>query len=365
MGCCVPEFVAKPNKSNSRCEDHRPIEVPQEEWFDGECYRNHFTHPPLGEGVLGFFSWLKTRFNNRNITKAVPACVTDLNLGLINNPQEPQITWLGHASVLIQMEKLNILVDPCLVWNPNRYYKKWFYAKRLVPSPIKINKLPRIDAILITHNHGDHLDMPALRSIVKDQESRLGNIPKFFVPCGLDIWFRKRNIPNPVAVKWWGKDNSINGLIIAAAPAQHWSTRTIVDMNRSHWCGWVLKSQNCCVYVSGDTGYSNFKGQGIGTCQDFKKIKNDYGPIDLAVISVGACYPEWFMCTQHITPKQAVEIHKDVGTKRSVAVHWGTFDLSDEFPHQAVPLELAAACAGASIPNDDFFILKIGETRPI
>ena len=355
------EFAFKgwPNRSNCRCEDHEPVELPPDKWFDGKWYRNHFTHPPLAEGGLGFASWLLSRIWNHWKEKAPPAHTTPLNLPSIQQPASPQITWLGHATVLIQIDGQNILVDPCLIWSPTLLS----LARRLIPSPIKISEFPRIDIVLITHNHQDHLDEAALRAIVVDQQQRLGNVPQFFVPSGLNIWIHKHLAIHATPIPWWGEE-CVDNLKIMATPAQHWSSRGS-EINQSHWCGWLLKTDNHCIYVSGDTGYSNYQDRGVGNCQDFRKIKLEYGPIDLAIISVGDCHPEWFMCTHHISPKQAVEIHKDLGAKCSVAVHWGTFDLSDEFPDQAVPLELARACESARVPLENFFTMNIGETRPM
>lgn len=356
MGCCVKYLVGWPNRKNCRCEDHEPTELKESEWFDGKCYRNHFTHPPLAEGILGSLSWVASRAWNYLKEKAPPAETVTPSLSCLERPAPLQITWLGHATVLVQIDGQNILVDPCLSWSPFP-----LFARRLVRSPVSIDELPRIDIVLVTHNHKDHLDESALRQIVIDQRKRFGDTPQFFVPSGLSAWFQKRQISIATEVGWW-EEKRINGLLITATPAQHWSYRDW-DINRSHWCGWVVKTHNHSIYVTGDTGYANFQGR--GSCQDFREIHLRYGAVDLAVISVGDCYPEWFMCTHHITPTQAVEIHRDVGAKRSVAVHWGTFDLSDEFPDQAVPIELDRACNRARIAQGAFFVMKIGETRVI
>ena len=246
MGCCVKKLLVWPNRKKTRCEDHEPVEVSESNWFDGKCYRNHFTHPPLAEGALGFIAWGFSRIWNHWKKKAAPAQTVTPNLSSIHNPASPQITWLGHASVLIQLDGHNILVDPCLIWSPK------LLAKRLIPSPLQISEFPRIDIVLITHNHQDHLDEAALRAIVVDQNGRLGNVPKFFVPCGLEIWIHKHLAIHATQVWWWGETN-VNSLRIVATPAQHWSYRDL-KINQSHWCGWLLKTEKHCIYVSGDTG---------------------------------------------------------------------------------------------------------------
>jgi N-acyl-phosphatidylethanolamine-hydrolysing phospholipase D len=253
---------------------------------------------------------------------------------------EPAVTWIGHSSFFLRLAGRGVLLDPVLsdFCAPIRLRR----LKRRVPPGVPFESVAGPDLVLITHNHYDHLDLPTIRRLPMETE--------FIVPQGLASWFRKHGRNNVREAGWW-ESIDLGGLRVTSVPAQHFSSRTLWDRNRTLWCGWVLQSQSETVYCGGDTGY----------CRTFREIGERYGPMDLSLIPIGAYAPRWFMKPVHVDPEQAVQIHKDVRSKLSVACHWGTFCLTDE-PMDEPPKLLARELAAAHIPPETFRVLAIGET---
>eukprot|EP00242_Pyramimonas_sp_CCMP2087_P010164 CAMPEP_0198207690 /NCGR_PEP_ID=MMETSP1445-20131203/11120_1 /TAXON_ID=36898 /ORGANISM="Pyramimonas sp., Strain CCMP2087" /LENGTH=371 /DNA_ID=CAMNT_0043880817 /DNA_START=180 /DNA_END=1295 /DNA_ORIENTATION=- len=249
-------------------------------------------------------------------------------------------TWIGHATCFVQMAGLNIITDP--VFSERCSPSQSFGPKRYRQPPCQVSELPRIDVVVISHNHYDHLDLATVKQI--------GNRPRWFVPLGLKSWMNAQGITNVVELDWWETASVNSDLQVTAVPAQHWSNRINIDKNKSLWCGYVFNSGFSRFYFAGDTGY----------CDVFKEIGRRFAPIDLAAIPIGAYYPRWFMSVQHVDPKEAVQIHQDVGARHSFGIHWGTFVLTRE--HYLEPPKLLADSAKASGLKDDvFFVLKHGE----
>lgn len=262
----------------------------------------------------------------------------------ITNPNslklEPAVTWIGHSSFFLRLAGRSILLDPVF-----SDYCAPFPAqslKRRAPPGIPFESVAHPDLVLITHNHYDHLDLPTILRLPPDT--------KFIVPLGLAKWFRKQGRPNVQELNWW-ETISLGNLKITSTPAQHFSSRTFWDRNRTLWCGWIIQSQNETIYYAGDTGY----------CATFREIGQRFGPIDLSLIPIGAYAPRWFMQPVHVDPAQAVQIHQDIRSKLSLACHWGTFRLTDE-PMDEPPKLLAQALTAAGIPPEQFRVLAIGET---
>jgi L-ascorbate metabolism protein UlaG (beta-lactamase superfamily) len=257
------------------------------------------------------------------------------------DPDKIQITWIGHATFLIQVEGINILTDP--VFSSRLSLVGGSDFKRRSPPGIPFDRLPPIHAVLISHNHYDHLDLYTVK--------KLGNSPKYFVPLKLGQWFHNEKITNYVQMDWW--DTAMfEGIRIVSVPSQHFSRRTVSDSNKTLWAGWVLETKRGKIFFAGDTGYS----------PHFKEIRERLGPMRLALLPIGGYRPRWFMKTIHMDPPDAVSAHKDLQAEQSIAMHWGTFHLTDE-PLGEPPIYLKKVMKEASMTDDSFLVMKFGETH--
>ncbi|MEO9102249.1 MAG: MBL fold metallo-hydrolase [Burkholderiaceae bacterium] len=263
------------------------------------------------------------------------------------NHTQPAVTWIGHATLLVQMGGINVLTDPH--FSERTFAVQWAGPKRRVPLPMQLAELPHIDLVLISHNHYDHLDRDTVRAL----NSQAGGAPLFAVPLGVERWLREQGITNVQAFDWWDQQPlpTAPQVAIHSVPAHHWSSRTATDRNRTLWGGWVVQAADFSFYFAGDTGYS----------ADFTEIGRRFPGLDLAAIPVGAYEPRWFMKTQHVNPPEAVQIHQDLGVRRSIGVHWGTFDLTDE-PMDAPIGALPAARDAAGVAPEAFMLLRHGQT---
>ena len=243
----------------------------------------------------------------RNGSVAEPAPSVTPDLALLSRPPavgEPaRLTWIGHASWLIQLDGVSLVIDPILSKNIGPG------VNRFVPPAVNVGAgLPAIDAQLITHNHRDHLDAPSVRAVGSPVIAGLGLKP-FFAGQKLDC----------TELDWWG-ETRVGGVTIRFVPSQHWSRRGLNDSNATLWGGFIIEGSTARLYHSGDTAY--FDG--------FTEIGRRSGPIDAAMLPIGAYDPAWFMSKQHMNPEEATQAFTDLGARTFVAMHWGTFKLTDE-----------------------------------
>ncbi|XP_033645634.1 N-acyl-phosphatidylethanolamine-hydrolyzing phospholipase D-like [Asterias rubens] len=263
-------------------------------------------------------------------------------------PSGVNITWIGHASVMVQMDGITILTDPIFSDYCGPASLVGYYRFR--PPPCTVNQLPKIHAVVISHSHYDHLDLPTVVAL----NNRFGSHLRWFVPLGLADWFTQTGVENVIELDWW-QENCIpdhSDVTFAFTPSQHWSQRTAFDKHKSLWGSWSIIGPNHSFFFAGDTGY----------CKGFKEIGQRYGPFDVAAIPIGAYIPRWFLSPQHVDPTEAVQIHLDIQAKQSLGIHWGTFELGKE--HYLAPKEdLKIALDKAELTDEDFFTLKHGETR--
>lgn len=252
-----------------------------------------------------------------------------------------RVTWLGHASFLLQGSGKSLLVDPVF-----SDYCAPFPIRRLlrvVPPPCHLADLPPIDAVLLTHSHYDHMDLPTLK--------KLGGHMPLVVPEGHARWLGKKGFHNVKELAWFKSRELMPGIQVTATPAQHFTARTPFDRNRAHWCGWLLEGAGLKLWHAGDTGY----------CPVFRDIAERLGPIDFAMIPIGAYSPRWFMQEIHMNPEEAVQAFQEAQCQRAVAMHWGTFRLTDESLGEP-PYRLRAALQAAGLPEDVFVAGAIGES---
>ncbi|KND54625.1 Outer membrane protein romA [Candidatus Paraburkholderia kirkii] len=268
--------------------------------------------------------------------------------GLKANRTADTLTWIGHASALVQIGGVNILTDPMFSERASPF--RFLGPRRRKPPGLTLDELPHIDIVLISHNHYDHLDRPSVEAINR----QAGGPPRFLVPLGVKAWMNEIGIANAEELDW-GDETHAGGLDIWFVPSRHWSARTPFDRASTLWGGWVLKTPAGAAhpysfYFAGDTGYS----------PDFRDIGARFGGFDLALIPIGAYDPRWFMHAQHVDPEEAVRIFQDVRAKKAIGIHWGMFELTDE-PLDEPPRRLAEAVRKACLPANAFIVLKHGE----
>jgi N-acyl-phosphatidylethanolamine-hydrolysing phospholipase D len=265
----------------------------------------------------------------------------------------PSVTWIGHATVLVQQAGLNILTDP--IFSLRASPVSWLGPQRSQAPGVALADLPHIDVVIISHNHYDHCDLPTLKAL----QSQPGGPPLIVVPLGVKSLLEGVGIGPVVELDWW-QSHRVGPLDIVLTPAQHWSGRSLLDRMQTLWGGYVLLSDDAHVFFAGDTAYS----------RDFAAIRQHFAArqqgrgFDMALIPLGAYEPRWFMKDQHVDPAEAVRIHLDLGARRSIGVHWGTFSLSDESLDEP-PRALARARRDLNVPDTTFFVLAIGQTHPM
>ena len=235
----------------------------------------------------------------------------NINLNSLKD-REHYALWIGHSTFLINNGDLTILTDP--IFSERASPLNFAGPKRLIKPVIKIKDLPKVDVITISHNHYDHLDINSLRKIQK----KFPNV-KILVPKGDLKLLKNYNLNNGFEFLWWEEIIFDNTKFIFT-PAQHWSARGLRDRNKSLWGSWFIKNEDKNIFHAGDTGYS----------EDFIEIRNRLGPVDFAMIPIGAYDPQWFMSYSHVNPEEALNISKDLDAKKSIGMHWGTFILTDE-----------------------------------
>ena len=268
---------------------------------------------------------------------------------------QPAVTWIGHATVLAQLGGMNVLTDPVFA---DRASPVGFLGPRRHQAPgLALHELPHVDLVLASHNHYDHLDDAALRHL----STQPGGPPLFVVPLGLKPWLAARGITNAVELDWWDSHRmpSPGGdVTVMLLPSQHWSGRGLADRMQTLWGGFAVLASDCHLFFAGDTGYSR---DFIEIRRRLAELQGDRG-FDIALLPIGAYEPRWFMSDQHVNVTEALKIHLDLGARRSLGVHWGTFQLTDEALDEP-PRTLAAERAGVGVLEEDFFVLAVGETR--
>ena len=286
----------------------------------------------------------------------------DLTLPFKNNfdnvdpKSQNTVTWIGHASCLLKMSGIYVLTDPifsqhCSAIQMNVSNK----LKRFRQPGLNLEEMDKVDAVVISHDHYDHLDYNSVLDINKRFPSS-----QWFVPLGLKKWFESSGIRSEsIHEMTWREEKSHTfqkgELTFTCLPAQHWSMRIApgIDRNYSLWCSWQVMSSERNVYFAGDTGYNN---------RIFRQIGNHCGPFDLSLIPIGAYEPREFLKCQHVNPEEAVKVHDEVKSKFSLGIHWGTFQLGKEH-YMAPPKDLKAALDAANIDETRFVTFQHGECR--
>jgi L-ascorbate metabolism protein UlaG (beta-lactamase superfamily) len=253
-------------------------------------------------------------------------------------------TFVNHATFLLQTEGYNLLTDP--VWSERVSPIRFLGPRRHRDPGITFEDLPRIHCILISHNHYDHLDVPTLRRLVARDR------PAIFCPLGVAKLLKRIGFQEIYELDWW-QVQTWGHMRIHCVPAQHFSSRTPFDRNRTLWCGWVMEATGGGIYFAGDTGFGHH----------FNAIRDKFESLRLALLPIGAYMPEWFMGSVHMTPEQAVEAHSILEASTAIAIHFGTFSLADD--GEAEPVDRLRIALTSTKQEWPFWILGEGEGRGV
>lgn len=313
---------------------------PVSDHYNGDVFYNQ--SPLQGHGFSDFLSWMSNRepgvwkpINDAKYGPKPPANANSLNA-----------TFINHSTVLIQLGEVNIITDP--IWSERASPVSWAGPERMRPPGIRFSDLPKIDIVLISHNHYDHMDLPTLKRLQEKDD------PLFVVGLGNSSILLDADINRVKELDWWQKLRISESTVINAVPAQHFSMRWLGDRNQRLWMGYVVQSSEGNIYFSGDTGMG----------PHFKQIYQRFGPMRLSLLPIGAYKPRWFMADVHISPAEAVIAHQQLHSKYSIGIHFGTFRLADDAQDEPL-LDLAIALKEASVSDEQFWVLNFGEGRQI
>jgi L-ascorbate metabolism protein UlaG (beta-lactamase superfamily) len=219
------------------------------------------------------------------------------------------LTWYGHASTLVELDGARVLFDP--IWSDRCSPSRLVGPRRLHPTPVALDELPQLDAVVISHDHYDHLDMPTIKALVTSQSA------PFVVPLGVGAHLDRWGVPADRIIELdWGTSVELAGLQLTVTPARHFSGRRVTERNYTLWGSWVIAGPTHKVFYTGDSGY--FDG--------YAAIGEQFGPFDAALVQIGAYDPSW--PDIHMTPEEGVQAHLDLGARLLVPVHWATFVLA-------------------------------------
>jgi L-ascorbate metabolism protein UlaG (beta-lactamase superfamily) len=251
-------------------------------------------------------------------------------------------TWVGQSTVVLRTASATVLTDP--VFSDRASPFPWAGPRRVAPPAVDFSEIPGVDAVLLSHDHFDHCDLPTLRRLARR------DAPLVIAPLGHRALLAAAGLRRVVELDWWQTHACAPGLEAMLVPALHWSRRRPFGSNLSLWGGFMLRAGGRLVYFAGDSGYDE---------RMFVEIGRRCGAPDLALLPIGAYEPRWFMRAAHMDPAEAVRAHRDVGARRSMAIHWGTFHLTDEGYDEPVRA-LEAARAHAGLKADDFGAPPLG-----
>ncbi len=255
----------------------------------------------------------------------------------------PTLTWVGHSTLLVQLDGVNVLTDP--QWSGRASPVSFGGPRRVTPPGLAFEHLPPVHVVVISHDHYDHLDVATVMRLARAHR------PRFLVPLGLKAWFADLGITDVEELDWW-EARQVRGLTLTCVPAQHFSGRTLFDRNLRLWSGWTIAGRERRLYFAGDTAYN----------ARLREIGERLGPFDVAAIPIGAYLPPVIMKPSHTSPEEALRLFADLGARRFVPIHWGTFDLAEEPPEEPAQ-RLTAEARRLGLGDDRVWLLQHGETR--
>lgn len=317
---------------------------PQNDHFDGRRFCNP-GQEATDRGLRDLWRWRREQARAR---EQWPARVEVAPVVPPSRAERLRITMVGHATLLIQIAGVNLLTDP--VWSERASPLAFAGPKRATAPGIAFDDLPPIEAVLLSHNHYDHLDVATLRRL------HAAHRPRMIMPLGNDAIVRAAVPDANITVGDWHERIELGAAAVTLTRANHWSSRGLRDRRMALWAGFWIETAGGTVWFAGDTGY--------GDGAIFRDLRARFGAPDVAAIPIGAYAPRWFMAPQHVDPAEAVQIFREVGARRALGIHWGTFQLSDE-GREAPREELLAALASAGIAAERFVAAAPGEVFDI
>lgn len=299
-------------------------------------------------GIQGVFRWSYERLGKKRDHSTPPLPVSVI-ADLKNASQYPRVTWIGHSTFLLQIGGLNFLTDP--IWSQRASPVQFIGPKRLSQPGVAIDSLPEIHAVLISHDHYDHLDSTTVRQLASRYPGA-----KWFAPLGVRHWLEGRGIIDVIEHDW-DESSTWRGTQVTCTPAQHFAGRSLFGRDSTLWCGWIIRADQQAILFAGDTGLH----------PEFGRIAADYGPFSVAILPIGAYDPRWFMQPVHMNPDDAVAAYvamQEVAPASKcvfIPSHWGTFVLTDE-PVDEPPRRLRDAWKSAGYDARNCVILRPGES---
>ncbi len=307
--------------------------------FDGKRFFNPTLKKQFNPGFSHMWRMLRERRTPwpRNVQSR-----NDASVQITPSTDDICLTFINHATFLIQIPGLNILTDP--VWSRRASPFSWLGPKRVREPGIRLEQLPPIDLILLSHNHYDHLDVRTLKTLNQKFS------PKVLTALGDKALVQSLGFSDVQEMDWWEEVNIDPETRIIFTPAQHFSGRGLWDRYRSLWGSYFIQQGDRSVYYGADSGYASH----------FKDIHSRLGAPDIALLGIGAYSPNWFMKPIHMNPAEAVRAHLDLGAHKSIGMHFGTFQLSSEGIDHPVR-DLKEALEQEGITSDHFIVLEEGE----
>jgi len=309
------------------------------------CDGHHF-HNPRGHLNRTWADVLRWRRTSRAQPWAQSVAVSPQRPPQLTPPHRLACTWINHATFLLQTTQGNVLIDP--IYSRCAGPLGPIGPARVHPPGVAFPDLPTIDFVLLSHDHYDHCDLPTLRRLARRES------PWAVTLLGNGALLRRAGFAPEkiIELDWWESHTTDAGMVITATPSRHWSNRLSGARNGRLWGGFHLQSAGRSAVFVGDTGYD---------AEFFSEIRKRLGAPDLAMVPIGAYEPRWFMEPQHCNPDEAVQIHLALGATQSVAMHWGTFQLTDEARDEP-PQALAAAKVARGVDDHAFRVLQPGES---
>ena len=313
---------------------------PASDHFNGRHFYNPGDVRPRGFG--GAIRWMATRdrgvwrrYREEPYGHPPPRTVDDM-----------RVTFVNHATVLIQMAGRNVLTDP--VWSDRVSPVARVGPRRVRPPGIRFEDLPPIDAVVVSHNHYDHMDLATLKRLSRRDS------PWILSGLGNRALLASKGIAHAADLDWWETSEIGPGFSVTSVPVQHFSGRGTSDRNATLWTGFVVSSRSGDVFFAGDTGYG----------PHFARIRERFPRLRLAIVPIGAYRPAWFMSPVHQNPEEAIRAQRDLGAATAVGMHFGTFELTDEGEDEPA-LEIERLLREAPEPRPRFWVLGFGEGRDV
>ena len=330
------------------CASHQGLTKDNKEWplsthYDGKHF-NNTNGSDKAAGDIAKFLW-QSLWSEKPWPKTVDNASADPLVARVTDGI--RVTYINHATVLIQAAGLNILTDP--VWSKRVSPVTFAGPKRVRAPGVSIDALPEIDLILVSHNHYDHLDTASLKKLRAQQEKE----PVIVSGLGNAKLLKKQGYPSALELDW-GEHVSVGPATVHFVECQHRSGRGVTDQMKTLWGSFVVETPAGNLYFAGDTGYS----------PHFKKQGERYGPFALSLLPIGAYEPRWFMKDIHLNPEEAVQAHQDLNSQQSLGIHFGVFQLTWETIDQPV-IDLEHALRQQQVPQTAFWVMEPGAWKMV